>query len=160
MKTLVIYDSYFGNTEQVARVVAGALGALGDVAVCKVTEVKPGQLAGLDLVVVGSPTRGFRATDAMKAWLQALPAGSLTGVRAAAFDTRLVVKEIHNALLTVLVKIFGYAAEPIAAALQKKGAALVIPAEGFFVKASEGPLLDGEIERAAAWGVQIRQRVG
>jgi flavodoxin I len=160
MKILVMYDSYFGNTEQVARVVAGALGEVGDVAIYKVNEVKPEQLAGLDLLVVGSPTRGFRATDAMKAWLKALPAGSLKGVRAAVFDTRLVVKDIHNALLTVLVKLFGYAAEPLGAALQKKGAVLVIPAEGFFVQASEGPLKEGEAERAAAWGTRIKGKVG
>ncbi|MFC1983163.1 hypothetical protein ACFLV5_05230 [Chloroflexota bacterium] len=33
----------------------------------------------------------------------------------------------------------------------KKGGNLVVPEEGFFVKDKEGPLVDGEIERAARW---------
>jgi hypothetical protein len=33
----------------------------------------------------------------------------------------------------------------------KKGGELVFPPEGFLVKKSEGPLKDGELERAAEW---------
>jgi hypothetical protein len=53
------------------------------------------------------------------------------------------------------VKLFGYAAKPIAYKLEKKGGSLVIPPEGFLVKASEGPLKDGELERAADWAKLI-----
>lgn len=55
-----------------------------------------------------------------------------------------------------MVKIFGYAAEPIARQLMKKGGTLALPPEGFYVKASEGPLKDGELDRAAAWARQIQ----
>jgi hypothetical protein len=53
------------------------------------------------------------------------------------------------------VSIFGYAAEPIADRLQKKGGTLVTPPEGFYVGDTEGPLLDGELERATAWAQDI-----
>jgi len=53
------------------------------------------------------------------------------------------------------VKIFGYAAQPIAGRLEKKGGELVIPPEGFYVDDTEGPLLEGELERAADWARQI-----
>jgi hypothetical protein len=69
-------------------------------------------------------------------------------VRVAAFDTR---------LKTVLVKIFGYAAPRIAATLKDKGGKLVAPGEGFLVKSAKGPVLDGEIERAAAWAKGIAE---
>jgi len=49
------------------------------------------------------------------------------------------------------VKLFGYASKPIAYKLEKKGGTLIISPEGFFVKESEGPLKDGDLERAVDW---------
>lgn len=155
MKALVVYDSYFGNTEKIARAIADALAARGEATVVRVSEVRPEQLAGLDLLVVGSPTRAFRASDATLALFKSLPAGTLQGVRAAAFDTRMNVQEANNALLVFLAKIFGYAAAPIGKKLSAAGATLVAPPEGYFVKGMEGPVGDGELERAAAWAEKI-----
>ena len=89
MKVLVIYDSVFGNTEKVARAIAEGLGEEGDR-----RDETPGRgdgdgMAGYDLLVVGSPTRGFRPTEGLVALLNQLPAGALKGRRAAAFDTRI-----------------------------------------------------------------------
>ena len=79
------------------------------------------------------------------------------GVQVAAFDTRITEEEFrsHGFFVTTLVSVFGYAAEPIAKQLQKKGGELVLPPEGFYVGGTEGPLLDGELARAGAWGEQI-----
>jgi len=52
----------------------------------------------------------------------------------------------------------GSAARRIAQSLQKKGCSLLLPAESFFIKGTEGPLQDGEIERAAAWARLVRQK--
>ena len=38
MKALVIYDSFFGNTEKVAKAIGGALGEPKDVTVSRVSE--------------------------------------------------------------------------------------------------------------------------
>ena len=151
MKILVVFDSFFGNTEQVARAVGAALEARGEVTVVRVSELQPGQLEGLDLLVVGSPTRAFRPSPNLQAWLKGLAPGSLRGVKAAAFDTRIDPLEAKSAILTFMVKLFGYAAEPVAKARQKKGAAPAGTPAGFFVNASEGPLRAGELERAAEW---------
>jgi flavodoxin I len=67
-------------------------------------------------------------------------------VRVAGFDTRLTAK---------WVRIFGYAGPKIAAALQQKGGTQVGSPGGFFVKGKEGPLVEGEVERAAAWAREI-----
>lgn len=155
MKALVVYDSFFGNTEQIARAIGDALAAQADVQILRVGDVKPEHLTGLGLLVVGSPTRGFSASPATKAWLKALAPDSLREVKVAAFDTRIAVSDVNSRILSVLVKLFGYAAEPIAARLQKRGGTLVIPPEGFFVKDTEGPLKDGELKRAAAWAQQL-----
>ncbi len=37
----------------------------------------------------------------------------------------------------------------------KAGGELAAPAEGFFVVDTEGPLQEGELERAAAWARQV-----
>jgi hypothetical protein len=58
-------------------------------------------------------------------------------------------------ILAFFVKIFGYAAQPIADRLQKKGGELAVPPEGFYVGDTEGPLFEGELERAADWAKQI-----
>jgi flavodoxin I len=160
MKVLVIYDSVFGNTEKIAQAIGAALVPLGNVGVIRVGDVKPEQLAAVELLIVGSPTRGFRPTDAVKNFLAGLAAGSLAGVKVAAFDTRIPTEKIKSSILRTFVKWGGYADKPIAAALVKNGGSLLLPPEGFFVEDSEGPLLAGELERAAAWAKQVAEAVG
>jgi len=155
MKALVVYDSFFGNTEQIAQAIGRALGSPEEVEVLRVGNVKPEQLTGLELLIVGSPTRGFRPTPAISNLLKSVPKNGLKGVKVAAFDTRIALSDIDSRILPVFVKVFGYAAKPIADGLTKKGGELIIPPEGFFVKGSEGPLKDGELERAADWAKQI-----
>lgn len=154
VKVLVVYDSVFGNTEQVARAIGDALSAGNDVQVLRVGDVKPEHRAGLDLLFVGSPTRAFSPTPAVKKWLGSLPRQALQGVRVAAFDTRMNVQEVPSRLLHVMAGIFGYAAEPMAKRLQSKGGRQAVTPAGFLVKGSEGPLQEGELERAAEWARQ------
>jgi flavodoxin I len=151
MNVLIIYDSAFGNTEQVARAMGAALGC----EVRRVTEVTPEHLTGLDALVVGSPTQAFQPLKPVKAFLKSIPRGALAGVQVAAFDTRVDVQEVDSRVLTSFVRVLGYAAEPIGAQLVKKGGAQAMPPEGFFVEGKEGPLRDGELERAADWARRI-----
>ena len=154
MKTLIIYDSYFGNTKAVALAICEAFEP-GECKSIHVNEFDKADLNGIELLIVGSPTRGFKPTKAIKSFLNHLPAGELKGVKIMAFDTRVDTKDINNKFLNIMVKGFGYAAEPIAKKLAAKGGELVKPAEGFFVRDSEGPLRDGETERAAMWAQNI-----
>jgi flavodoxin len=127
-----------------------------DVEIVRASDVKPEQLTGLTLLIVGSPTRQFRPTGAITSLLKNIPKNSLKGVKVAAFDTRLTVSKIEKIrILAFFVRIFGYAAKPIADRLEKKGGELVIPPEGFYVGDTQGPLLEGELERAADWAKQI-----
>ena len=118
-------------------------------------DVKPDFWSGLDALIVGSPTRAFSPTPATKKLLTSIPRQGLGGIRVAAFDTRMDVDKVGSSVLSVMVKFFGYAAEPIAARLRKKGGQPALPAAGFFVEDSEGPMREGELERAAAWASGI-----
>jgi flavodoxin I len=172
MKAMVVYESVYGNTEKIAKAIGTSLGsaigaavgsvdgpALGssaNVEIARATDVRPGQLAGLGLLIVGSPTQKFRPLAAETGFLKSIPPNGLRGVRVAAFDTRFTQSAIDKVrILAFFVNIFGYAAKPIAAALQKKGGDLALPPEGFYVADTEGPLLEGELERAAAWAKQL-----
>ena len=155
MKVLIVYDSVFGNTEQIAQAIGNSLGSKENVEILRVSEVKPEQLIGLELLIVGSPTRVFKPTKAIMNFLNKIPLNVLKGVKVAAFDTRISTADVNSRLLNILVKLFGYAAKPIAYKLEKKGGSLIIPPEGFFVIDSKGPLKDGELERAADWAKQI-----
>jgi flavodoxin len=159
MRAMVVYDSVFGNTEQIARAIGNALGSPENVEILRVGDVKPEQLTGLKLLIVGSPTRGFRPTPAISNLLKSIPKNGLKGVKVAAFDTRFTMDEIESSvfILHILVNIFGYAAKPIADRLRKKGGDLIMPPEGFYVKGVEGPLKEGELERAAHWAKLINK---
>ncbi len=151
MKTLIVYDSFFGNTEAVAEVVAAAVAPFGSAMTKKAGEAEPEMLEGIDLLVVGSPTRAFRPTPAVTGWLKGLSSDALRNVRVAAFDTRISVVDINSRVLAFLVSRLGYAAEPIAKVLRKKGGTPIASPEGFFVVDKEGPLKDGERDRAERW---------
>ena len=98
--------------------------------------------AVVDPGLLGAPTNGGRPTQDMQKFLQKLTKSNVSGKKAASFDTRLSTK---------WVGIFGYAAGKIAKHLQKQGANLVADPEAFFVTGTQGPLKNGEEERAAAW---------
>ena len=109
---------------------------------------------------IHAPAGQFKATSATYTFLGSIPRESLQGVKVAAFDTRITEAEVERVrILAFFVRIFGYAAKPIADRLQKRGGALVIPPEGFYVEGTEGPLQEGELERAAEWARQIAVKV-
>ena len=145
MNTVIVYDSQFGNTEQLARAVADKLAGYGTVRLLRVPQGGAFESSEADLLLVGGPTQRHGTSQAMRAFLESLPRGALQGQAAAAFDTRYHL----SAFVT------GSAATRIAAGLKRAGAALVVPPESFFVAKIEGPLEQGEIERAGEWVEQM-----
>ena len=151
MKVLVVFDSVFGNTQKVAAAIGEGIGEHAVVEVCEAGAFSQEKLQGLGFLIVGSPTRGFRPTPRIVDLLKNLPKNSLHGIKVAAFDTRILLSDIKSAPLRFIVKTGGYAAKPISKMLTDKGGKLILPPEGFFVAGEQGPLKDGEPERAACW---------
>ena len=141
MKAVVLYDTAYGNTRIIAESVASGLGQ--GAAAVPVDGFDHRALHPGDLLVVGSPINGWKPTARITETLTELDRHGLTGVKAAAFDTR--------------VKMFmhGDAARKMAKALAAAGAGIIGEPMAFYVKGSEGPLLDGETERAAAWAAGL-----
>ncbi len=159
MKCCVIYDSQYGNTEKIAQAIARALASQEKVLIRKAGEALSSSLEGVELLVVGSPTQRFSTLIGVSEFLNGISPGSLKGVKVAAFDTRLTIQKINSTpVLGFFVKRAGakaYAAKHIADALTKKGGELVAEPEGFFVKDTEGPLVEGELERAEDWAKKL-----
>jgi flavodoxin len=167
MKVLVVYESLFGNTQEVARAVANGLSEHLDVELVEVAQAFAMPTEPLDLIVVGGPTHVFSLTrpstraDAFKQgatqgsasvglreWLEQLRQGERTEF-VAAFDTR-VAKVRH---------LPGSAAKAAAKLARKRGYATAIQPESFYVEDVAGPLLDGELDRARAWGERLGRQM-
>jgi len=155
MKTLVIYDSVYGNTEKIARAIGEGLASKSeDVKVVSTTEASSSELDVHDLLVIGSPTHGGRTSPDMKEFLGEIPDGSLRNLKVGAFDTRTGGKN-QKLWVRMITGVLGFAAGRIGKVLEQKGGDLVAEPEGFNVIDKEGPLEKGELDRALKWGKGI-----
>ena len=152
MKSLIIYDSQFGNTEKIARAIGDGLS--GEIEVCHIDQANISKLSGYDMIIIGSTPQGGKPTLAVQHFLNNILPDGLKNIKVAAFDTRFSEKD-SNLALRLLMKTIGYAASKIAKVLEEKGGQLVVPPEGFIVMGKEGPLKEGELERAGNWAKSI-----
>ena len=163
MKALVVFESMFGNTKAIAEAVAGGLGETLEIESFEVGHA-PLSLPGYDLLIVGGPTHQFglsrpdsrkgAASEAdeplistgigIREWIGSLPKAS--GVAAATFDTSIRKPNLP-----------GSAARGAQKRLKRLGYRMVVPAEIFHVEGTTGPITDGEVERALAWGRTVAE---
>ncbi len=149
MNTFVVYDSQYGNTERIALAIADTLSAFGQAQAIHIDPVHPLSFEGIDMLILGCPTQGFRPTLAMQLFLGNVSPQSLSGLAVACFDTR-----FRGSLWK------SSAAPRMARQLRTMGVEPIVPPESFFVKGmkKEGPLVAGEVERAASWASGIHQQ--
>jgi hypothetical protein len=160
MRALVVYESMWGNTEQVARAIAQGIAETSTVEVVEVTDAPAEPDIDVSLIVAGGPTHAFsmskpatrteahhrgapNGSDAIgiREWLDALPTGHHAQT-VATFDTKASrVKHLP-----------GSAAKKAGKVADRHGYARADRAQSFLVADCEGPLLDGELERATEWG--------
>lgn len=158
MKAVLVYDSVFGNTGQIATAIAEGLKAGAEVELLSVKQAQAEDLRDADLVVMGSPTRGFRPTPEITTLLITIPLRGLAGKQVAAFDTRFDADKVESQFLGFVVRTGGYAARRIADQLEAAGGELVAAPEGFYVTDAQGPLAEGELERAGYWARALLER--
>ncbi|MFN2221085.1 MAG: flavodoxin family protein [Candidatus Promineifilaceae bacterium] len=149
MKTVVIYHSKFGNTQLVAEAMAGVLQAAGPSRALSADRLTIADLQDVDLVVLGSPTHKMNLPVALRPLLDSLPKRCLRGKSVAAFDTSYKM----NWLLARFT-----AAPRLLKKMRKLGGKQAVRPETFFVVGREGPLFDGELERAQAWAAALIPR--
>ncbi|MGZ4755334.1 MAG: flavodoxin family protein [Acidimicrobiia bacterium] len=168
MKTVIVYESMYGNTHHVADAIREGIGSANDVVVVAVEHAEPELVKAADLLVVGGPTHAHGMSRSMtrKAAVEAAekpdsdlelePDAESLGIRewlngldrihavAAAFDTR----------MTGPPALTGRASKGIARRLRHLGASMLCDPESFLVT-KENHLVDDEEQRARAWGAEL-----
>ncbi len=159
MHVVVVFESLWGNTEQLAREIAAGIGERTDVVDA---ESMPGSLdVDVDLLVVGGPTHAFSMStsstreaakqqgaehipgEGIREWIAALSSPG-RAVPVATFDTRVVSPRLP-----------GSAAKKAMKRLVALGFRPIAKPETFGVHGYAGPVADGELERARRWGTEI-----
>jgi hypothetical protein len=169
MRSVIVYESMYGNTRHIAEEIARGLTAVDadtdTTVVVAAHAVTTEQLAAADLLVMGAPThvhslpRPSTRTGAVEKAQELVlePDATEAGVReltdtlpdgagraAAAFDTRVNIAPLLS----------GRASKAIGRALHHQGYRLLADPESFLVD-PETHLLDGELERARTWGATL-----
>ena len=134
MKTLVVYDSVYGNTKKVAERFAKEFGVKAQ----KVTEVSFGADDQFEVVVIGSPTHGGRPTEVVVQFIDALPLETIKQARVICFDTRMDITQ-QKFGLRLLMKVIGYAAEKMAKQIYRKSG-VKAEVQAFYVEGKEEPV--------------------
>ena len=173
MRSVVVYESMFGNTRQVAESIGRGLEPSGEVAVVPVDGADEALRGGVDLLVVGGPTHVHGLSSprtraaavemaskpesrfgldehasgpGLREWFGTLASGT---ARAAAFDTRMPQPAVFT----------GRASKRIRRELRRRGFDVSAPPESFIVDSSN-VLKEGELERARAWGSSLVSSAG
>lgn len=162
MGALVVYESMFGNTGQVADAIAEGLRSQVATRLVEVNDA-PGQIdPDVGMLVVGGPTHAFgmsrpktrqdamtqagrdpgSAGIGMREWFESL-GHAADATQAATFDTH------------IDKRVPGSAARAAEKRLRKLGFRILHSAESFYVSGTPGPLVEGELERARRWGEQL-----
>jgi flavodoxin len=150
MNTLVVYFSKFGNTQKVAQAVADTLQSAGAARIVSLDDLTAADLDGADLVVMGSPTHRMNLPEAVRPVFESLPKRLLRGTPYAVFDTSYKMSDFLSRFT---------AAKKLSQKLRKLGGKRIVPPETFYVEEREGPLYEGEIERAQEWAESILNRL-
>jgi hypothetical protein len=158
MRALLVYESMFGNTQRIAKAIAAGLSSIVDVTVTDVAHAPALLPADIEAIVVGGPTHAFSmsrpqtrqqaaargahgdvADRGIREWLAGLPAEH-EQLPFVAFDTRVDMPLVPGA------------ASHSASRFARKHGFHVLEPQSFLVEGYEGPLVDGELERAQSWG--------
>ncbi len=172
MRSVVVYESMYGNTRQLAEAIVHGINEVSpDARLLHVAAADAAAIDDADLVVVGGPTHVFgmtrpktraqavrdaaadsdrlhvepAAVDAqgVREWLDSVP---LEGYRVAAFDTHVRMPGAPHA------------AGKIERALRRLGCSVIAPTASFLVT-KDNVLVPGEIDRAYEWGRSLARAV-
>ena len=165
MRALIVYESMFGNNRVVAEAIAAGMAPHATAEVVEVGAAPAAVPPDVDLLVVGGPNHAFgmsrtstrqqAAQEAegplvssgigLREWLEALPHAS-RAIPFAAFDSR-----VDKGVIRTVDRTAGM----IAKRLKKRGFRRLTEVGSFYVEDMKGPLVEGEADRARAWGEEL-----
>jgi len=165
MKALVVYESMYGNTRDIAEAIAAGLSEGATVEVVEVGAAPATVGDEVALVVVGGPTHAFgmsRASTRADAAEDGPVLSAGTGIREWAAGVRLPAGVPAATFDTKVVKpsLPGSAASAAARRLRRKSVQMIAQPTTFYVTGKKGPLVAGELARARRWGEMLAPQAG
>jgi hypothetical protein len=167
MRAVVVVESMFGNTRQVAKAIAEGLQNAVDVEVLDVGVAPETFDPDVRLIVVGGPTHmfGMSRPDSRTQALAKAGAGARsadTGIREwierlGPLGPRVATATFDTGLRS---RLSGSAAASASKRLRRRGVRTVSPGHSFEVTGKSGPLKAGELDRARAWGAELGALAG
>lgn len=180
MRTVVVYESLFGDTRRIAEAIARGVRQSdpdGTVTCVNVVEANLDDVAAATLLIAGGPTQFHGMTSRRKTGTWLREADLATGRSRSGHPIEPAARGIslHDwlgqmpeatlgakgaAFDTRLDRLLsGGAAGAISRRLRGRLYDLVAPPEGFLVDDREGPVRAGELDRAEAWGAQVARAI-
>jgi hypothetical protein len=155
-RAVVVYEKSFPAMERFAECIAKGLADSFDPHLSPVADIEPAACRDYDLVVTGSATHEYLAAsidetfplgESLRDWLGRVPPA--TGEHyGAAFDVRAMPTDRPTAppsmVAISVLHASGYAA---------------LSRQSFFVIATTGAVVPGELQRAGAWARSLAQRI-
>lgn len=173
MRSLIVYESMYGNTRQIAEAIADGCRQAGDASVVRAANCDPAALAGLDLLVIGGPTHAWsmsRPKTRDAAIINAAPGTPVVEAQPGESGVRELLARLPRPQCPVAVydtriggvpALFtGRASAAIARRLRRRGFRLLGRPQSFLVT-RDNRLRPGELERARSWGAGlVTERAG
>jgi hypothetical protein len=158
MDALIVSDSSYGNTEQVADVIAQGLGERYTVRVVVASQALLTS-EGPRLLVVGRPTQKRHLSPGLRTMLDRLPRRSLQGVQAVSFDTRFRMPRSLSGSAAQRTRPPAGCAEPAVGWWQRRRAFMGKDVPPVWPKRRHGleRLEPGELERARRWARRLAE---
>ncbi|MDT3445468.1 MULTISPECIES: flavodoxin family protein [unclassified Pseudofrankia] len=173
MRALVVFESMFGNTKEIAEAVAASLGERMDAELVEVGAAPTTLTSDVDLLVVGGPTHvlGMSRPNSRQDAARQLAADAEgpaveNGVISPGIGIREWLASVELGRPAPAVAVFdtrarsplaGSAAAKAARLLRRRGAN-VVGRRSFYVTGTRGPLRDGEPDQARRWAADLAAR--
>ena len=149
-RAIIIYESKYGNTRQVAEQIAEGMRQVRgtEVTLAEVGQVDLNAVANFDVILMGSPNHMGRHTGGLRKLIDNLGKLKLDNKKAAVFDT-------------YLSKDFEKAVKKMEKQIVEKLPSLLLAAPGLSIRVDgmKGPITEGEIPKCKEFGINIATRL-
>jgi len=145
-KAIVVYETRYGNTKQVAETIIEGIKEVGgmEVELAQVKKVERGRLAEFDIILIGAPNHIGRATRNTRKFTDQIADMGLEGKLVAFFDTYIATD-------------FGKAVGKLERQLEKKAPHIEVVSPGLSIKVDgiKGPVSEGELPKCREFGIKL-----
>ena len=145
-KAIVVYESKYGNTKLVAETIVEGMREVPGVeaVLSELKKVDLNQLAGFDVILLGTPTHFGTATRSIKKFIDKLGKLNQEGKLVAVFDTYLGGD-------------FEKAVKKMEKQINEKTPGLKLAASGLSIRVDgmKGPITEGELPKCKEFGTKI-----